>query len=184
MRTVDIFCGCGGLSLGFQNAGFDLVAAFDFWSPAIEVYQDNFQHPIFNQDLSDNKACEIIAQFNPDVIIGGPPCQDFSSAGKRDESLGRANLTLSFANIISNVKPSWFVIENVERIAKSHVITTALDVFRNSGYGLTSVILNASYCGVPQARKRYFLIGQLDGEDDYLSLYLTKKTVEEANDDF
>ncbi|WP_330220843.1 DNA cytosine methyltransferase [Calothrix sp. NIES-3974] len=175
MRTVDIFCGCGGLSLGFQNAGFSLVAAFDCWSPAIKVYQDNFQHPIFNQDLSDNKACEIIAQFNPDVIIGGPPCQDFSSAGKRDESLGRANLTLSFANIISHVKPSWFVMENVDRIAKSHVIKTALDVFRNSGYGLTSVILNASYCGVPQARKRYFLIGQLDGEDDCLSLYLTKK---------
>ncbi|BAU41522.1 Modification methylase HaeIII [Leptolyngbya sp. O-77] len=174
MRTVDLFCGCGGLSLGFQNAGFDIVAAFDSWLPAIEVYKDNFQHPVFKKDLAETEAHLDIAKLNPDVIIGGPPCQDFSSAGKRDESLGRADLTLSFANIVSQVKPRWFVMENVERIAKSHVLKTALEIFRAEGYGLTCSILNASYCGVPQVRKRYFLIGQLGSEDSFLDSYLTK----------
>jgi len=174
MRTVDLFCGCGGLSLGFQNAGFDVVAAFDSWLPAIEVYKDNFQHPVFDKDLSEDDAHLDIAELKPEVIIGGPPCQDFSSAGKRDESLGRADLTLSFANIISQVKPRWFVMENVERIAKSHILKTALNIFRENGYGLTSSVLNASYCGVPQVRKRYFLVGQLGGKDDFLNFYLTK----------
>jgi DNA (cytosine-5)-methyltransferase 1 len=174
MRTVDLFCGCGGLSLGFQNAGFNIVAAFDSWLPAIEVYKNNFQHPIFEKDLSENDTYLAIAKLNPEVIIGGPPCQDFSSAGKRDESLGRADLTLNFANIISQVKPHWFVMENVERIVKSPILGTVLDIFRESGYGLTSSILNASYCGVPQTRKRYFLIGRLGSEDDFLGFYLAK----------
>jgi DNA (cytosine-5)-methyltransferase 1 len=174
MRTVDLFAGCGGLSLGFQNAGFDIVAAFDSWLPAVEIYRKNFQHPIFEQDLSAEKVSIVIANFQPDIIIGGPPCQDFSSAGKRDESLGRADLTLTFANIVSDVKPNWFVMENVDRIAKSQVLQSVLEIFKKSRYGLTSSILNASYCGVPQARKRYFLIGQLDGEDHALTNYLLK----------
>ncbi len=174
MRTVDLFAGCGGLSLGFQNAGFDVIAAFDCWAPVIEVYKENFQHPIFEKDLSENEACMSVASLNPEIIIGGPPCQDFSSAGKRDEGLGRANLTLNFANIVSYIKPQWFVMENVARIAKSQVLEVVIELFKKRGYGLTSSILNASYCGVPQARKRYFLIGQLDGEDDALSHYLNK----------
>lgn len=174
MRTVDLFCGCGGLSLGFQNAGFDIVGAFDCWLPAIEVYKKNFQHPIFNVDLLQNTARETIAKLNPEMIIGGPPCQDFSSAGKRDESLGRADLTLSFARIIADIKPQWFVMENVERICKSQVLQSALKIFKNSEYGLTSATLDASLCGVPQLRKRYFLIGQLHGVDNILSYYLSK----------
>jgi DNA (cytosine-5)-methyltransferase 1 len=178
MKTVDLFAGCGGLSLGFQNAGFDVVAAFDYWLPAIEVYRQNFQHPIFEKDLSQEDICALIANFSPEIIIGGPPCQDFSSAGKRDENLGRADLTFAFGNIISQVKPKWFVMENVDRVTKSQVLKTVLETFKKSGYGLTYSILNASYCGVPQARKRYFLIGQLHGKDDALSHYLIKHQAE------
>jgi len=174
MRTVDLFAGCGGLSLGFQNAGFDIVAAFDFWSSAIEVYRENFQHPVFEENLLDNKSHKLIADFAPEVIIGGPPCQDFSSAGKRNESLGRANLTLAFANIISLTKPHWFVMENVERISKSKILSKVLEIFKKNKYGLTISVLNASHFGVPQARKRYFLIGQLRGKDDVLNNYLMK----------
>ena len=174
MKTVDLFAGCGGLSLGFQNAGFNVVAAFDYWHPAIEIYRENFQHPIFEKDLSKEDVSSFIGDFSPDIIIGGPPCQDFSSAGKRNENLGRADLSLAFANIITSIKPRWFVMENVDRIEKSRVLESVLQIFRKSGYGLTSSVLNASYCGVPQARKRYFLIGQLDGEDDVLSFYLQK----------
>ncbi len=174
MKTVDLFCGCGGLSLGFQNAGFDIVAAFDSWLPAIAVYQTNFHHPVFNQDLAADEVSTLIAQFKPDIIIGGPPCQDFSSAGKRDEGLGRADLTLTFANIITDVKPRWFVMENVDRITKSQILEQAIEQFQQTGYGLTASILNASHCGVPQIRKRYFLIGQLGGKDNALSSYLTQ----------
>jgi DNA (cytosine-5)-methyltransferase 1 len=178
MKVVDVFAGCGGLSLGFQNKGFDIVAAFDNWLPAIQVYRDNFKHPIFERDLSNEECYKLIASFNPEIVIGSPPCQDFSSAGKRDENLGRANLTLSFANIISFVKPKWFVMENVDRIVKSKIIETILDIFNQNGYSLTSTILNASYCGVPQTRKRYFLIGQLDGKGNNLGFYLSKNQSE------
>lgn len=174
MKAVDLFAGCGGLSLGFQNKGFDIVAAFDNWPPAIQVYQDNFKHPIFEEDLSKDETYEFIASFNPEIVIGGPPCQDFSSAGRRNEDLGRANLTLSFAKIISHIKPNWFVMENVDRITKSKIIEPVLDIFHQDAYGLTSVILNASLCGVPQARKRYFLIGELGGRDNALEDYFSK----------
>lgn len=174
MKVVDLFCGCGGMSLGFQNAGFDIVAAYDSWLPAMEVYRINFQHPAFNKDLSESDVCKDIAKWEPEVIIGGPPCQDFSSAGKRDESLGRADLTLSFADVVSYVKPKWFVMENVERIGKSKVLQSAIKIFKENEYGLTSTVLDASLCGVPQVRKRYFLIGQLHGVDDALSYYLRK----------
>lgn len=180
MRAIDLFSGCGGMTLGFQNAGFDVVAAFDNWNPAIEVYRENFQHNIFEKDLSKEDICLFISDFNPDIIIGGPPCQDFSSAGKRDENLGRADLSLSFANIISRVKPKWFVMENVNRIQKSRVFGSILEIFKSNSYGLSSSVLNASYCGVPQARKRYFLIGQLNGEDEALNFYLTKNQSENS----
>ncbi|BAY21938.1 type II DNA modification methyltransferase [Calothrix sp. NIES-2100] len=174
MITVDLFAGCGGLSLGFQNAGFEIVAAFDCWLPAVAVYRKNFSHPIYEQDLSADEVSTFIGSLQPEIIIGGPPCQDFSSAGKRDESLGRADLTVNFAKIISVVKPNWFVMENVARIAKSQALKSVLEIFKKSGYGLSSTVLNASYCGVPQARKRYFLIGELYGKDDALTNYLHK----------
>lgn len=108
MRTIDLFAGCGGLSLGFENAGFDIKAAFEIWQPAIKVYQRNFRHPIFQVDLSEESVIHTLRECKPEVIIGGPPCQDFSSAGKRDESLGRANLTINFARIIASIKPRFF----------------------------------------------------------------------------
>ena len=83
MRLVDLFCGSGGLSLGFQNAGFQIEAAYDSWDPAVQIYSMNFQHPIYQMDLNDEKVVEHISTHNPDVIIGGPPCQDFSIASDR-----------------------------------------------------------------------------------------------------
>lgn len=175
MKVIDLFSGCGGLSLGFQNANFEIVAAFDQWEIAVKVYQDNFNHAIYDLDLSDEKNYEYIKSLNASMIIGGPPCQDFSSAGKRDETLGRADLTLSFAKIISQTTPEWFVMENVERIVKSNVLRKAVELFKSCGYGLSHEVLDASYCGVPQSRKRFFLIGHLHSNDAFLNNYLIKK---------
>lgn len=174
MKTVDLFSGCGGLSLGFQNQGFKILAAFDKWMPAVKVYKDNFDHPIYDIDLASDEGLKMIQDFKPEIIIGGPPCQDFSSAGKRDESQGRADLTLSFANIVTSTKPNWFVMENVSRITKSAILKDAIQLFKEAGYGISYEVLDASLCGVPQARKRFFLIGHLDSKDGFLNPYLLK----------
>ena len=80
MKIVDLFCGCGGLSLGFQNAGFKIVAAYDKWQAALSVYQKNFEHECKMLDLSNIKdSVAEIESKHPDMIIGGPPCQDFSA---------------------------------------------------------------------------------------------------------
>ena len=174
MRTVDLFSGCGGMSLGFQNAGFEVVAAFDKWEPAVKVYKKNFDHPIYDFDLSTDESKNFIADFKPELIIGGPPCQDFSSAGKRDETLGRADLTLSYANIVVHAKPEWFVMENVERIMKSKILKEAIIIFKSAGYGISYDVLDASYCGVPQSRKRFFLVGHKNSTDNFLNPYFQK----------
>lgn len=175
MIVIDLFSGCGGMSLGFANAGFEVVAAFDHWKPAIETYRRNFAHPIFEYDLSAyEKDCAVFKEFKPEMIIGGPPCQDFSSAGKRDESLGRADLTVSYAEIVATVKPKWFVMENVARAEKSRALEKAKQILKQAGYGLSQKVLDASLCGVPQQRKRLFIIGELNGENNALLPYLEK----------
>lgn len=169
-RVVDLFAGGGGLTLGFAKAGFNVVCAVEKWQPAIEIYKENFKaHPIVNLDLADAEAsAKFVAEYKPNIIIGGPPCQDFSSAGKRDESLGRANLTVSFAEIIEKCKPEIFVMENVDRAAKAKAFQEALKIFKQAGYGLTIKILNAAYCGVPQLRKRLIVIGKLGEKDGFM----------------
>lgn len=176
MRVVDLFSGCGGLSLGFEHAGFDVVAAYDNWQPAITVHEANFTHPIFNVNLSDeDSALEHIVRFQPHMIIGGPPCQDFSSAGKRDENNGRGDLTISYAKIISAIRPPWFVMENVSTITKTTKLETARKLFKQSGYGLTQIVLNAALCGVPQRRKRFIMIGHLGAPDDFMLEFIKNR---------
>ncbi|MDD2477063.1 MAG: DNA cytosine methyltransferase [Dysgonamonadaceae bacterium] len=174
METVDLFSGCGGLSLGFQNAGFEVIAAFDKWEPAVKVYRDNFDHPIYDTDLASEEGLEFVKSIKPKMIIGGPPCQDFSSAGKRDETLGRADLTISYANIVASAIPEWFVMENVERITKSHILKEAIQIFKKAGYGISYQVLDASFCGVPQSRKRFFLVGHKNSPDNFLNPYFNK----------
>ena len=179
MKCIDLFSGCGGLTLGFEKSGFEVVAAFEYWEPAIEVYKNNFTHPIFNQDLTnEQEAIEKIRMFSPDLIMGGPPCQDFSSAGKRDITQGRADLTYHFANIVCAIKPKWFVMENVEQIKKSHILEDVIEQFEYTGYGLTAVILDASLCGVPQSRTRFFLIGHMGDQHNQLTGILRKNLSE------
>ncbi|OQY48811.1 MAG: DNA (cytosine-5-)-methyltransferase [Anaerolineaceae bacterium 4572_78] len=175
MKVIDLFAGCGGMSLGFMNAGCELCASYDNWQAAINVHKKNFSHPIFKVDLYH--GLENISTFQkhePDIIIGGPPCQDFSSAGKRNESLGRANLTIIFAQIVCQVKPTWFVMENVPRIVKTKTYLKTWQIFQNANYQLVEIFLDASFCGVPQKRKRLFLIGKLNQDIGRLNYLLEK----------
>lgn len=167
MKVVDLFAGCGGLSLGFESEGFNVVAAYEWWDAAVRCYRKNFDHPVFQMDLSDtDKAIESILPFNPDLIIGGPPCQDFSQAGKRIEA-GRASLTESYARIVCSIRPHCFVMENVDRAQKSNAFSMAKQMFIDAGYGLTEIVLDASLCGTPQKRKRLICFGVLGMKDNF-----------------
>ena len=117
---------------------------------------------------NEKNAIKSILEVLPDLIFGGPPCQDFSTAGYQDETRGRAVLSISFANIVASVHPRWFVMENVATIRNTQSFKKAYSIFKDAGYGLTCKVLNAAYCGVPQARKRMFVIGGLDESDDFL----------------
>lgn len=122
LTSVDLFCGSGGLSAGFMDAGVNIVAAFDNWSSAIQTYKRNLAEHAYVMDLSDIEiASRSVAEYDADVICGGPPCQDFSSAGKRVEGI-RANLTVAFAKIVIHSRPKYFVMENVprSRLSKSY----------------------------------------------------------------
>ncbi len=114
------------------------------------------------------------------MIVGGPPCQDFSSAGKRNDAGGRADLTISFANIIATVKPKYFLMENVNRIIKSKKLPEAIKILKGAGYGISFTVLDASFCGAPQARKRFFMFGELHGEDGALDYYFKKNLSSKA----
>lgn len=180
MRVVDLFAGCGGLSLGFELQGFNVVAAFELWDAAIKCYEANFTHPIFQVDLSDTQAAvQLIKEYRPDIIIGGPPCQDFSHAGKRVEAK-RALLTDSYAEIISIIKPTCFVMENVARAQKSNAYASARAIFKKAGYGLSEIVLDASLCGTPQKRKRFFCFGMLSKEDGFALNSLSSRQSKKA----
>lgn len=175
MRVVDLFAGCGGLTLGFQRQGFDVVAAFEWWDAARICYEENFSHPVFQIDLSNTDyAIQVVKAFKPDMIIGGPPCQDFSHAGKRIEA-ERASLTESFADIVAGIKPKCFVMENVDRAQNSRAYASARSIFKAAGYGLTETILDASFCGAPQKRKRFICFGMLGAEDGFASETFAKR---------
>jgi DNA (cytosine-5)-methyltransferase 1 len=179
MKAIDLFSGCGGLSLGLENAGYEVLAAFDNWKPTLKCYAENFGHPVLDCDLADSELVmsELkrlgITRSSVNIVVGGPPCQDFSHAGGRSEG-ERANLTVSFARIVMKVKPTWFLMENVDRARTSIAYSEGRELLKKAGYGLTEIVLNASRCGVPQNRKRFFCIGRVNETDGFLKAELEK----------
>ncbi len=166
MRAVDLFCGCGGLSAGLIQSGIDVVAAYDSWEPALATYRRNIGDHACQLDLSDVElSTESIRAHNPDLIAGGPPCQDFSTAGKRVEA-GRANLTIAFGEIVEACQAPFFLMENVPQVRLSKTYRKTRDGLLAAGYDIAEIVLDASKCGVPQARKRFFAFGALDQPAD------------------
>ena len=163
LRAADLFCGVGGLSAGLASAGIDIVAAYDNWPVAIETYKRNLGDHAHQADLLDIPAAvSAVAEHSPDLIVGGPPCQDFSSAGNGVEG-ERANLTVAFARIVEACCPPLFLMENVPRARFSEAYRMLTAILGRKGYAFHGSVLDASLCGAPQIRKRFFLLGSLDG---------------------
>lgn len=157
--AIDLFSGCGGLSLGFERAGFDVLSAYDLWGPAIDTYRSNFKHPINECDLSSERVLQ-----TADVIVGGPPCQGFSSAGLRREGDQRNTLISVFAELVCLQMPKAFVFENVEGFLTGqggHFVFELLEPLIAAGYRIHLRKVNASNFGIPQHRKRVLVIGGL-----------------------
>ena len=153
-KVIDLFCGCGGLSLGFQNAGYHIASAFDWWDVALNIYQKNFNHPAIKRDLSNTDDLSDLEALHPDIIIGGPPCQDYSTAGHMDENRGRAALTVSYAKIVEHIKPKYFLMENVAVIEKSKTLKVVNKIFKDAGYGLTQLVLANAFYHVWSVRRQ------------------------------
>lgn len=169
MKVVELFCGAGGMSLGLKEAGFDIIGAFDAWPIAVETYNRNVGPHAQLRDLGDllSVVPEIIA-LSPDILVGGPPCQDYSPAGRREEA-ENAKLTVAFAMIVSIVKPRWFLMENVTRALGSEAWRQARAILVKAGYGLSESKIDASRYGVPQSRRRIFVVGRLGERDGFLA---------------
>lgn len=159
LTVVDLFCGAGGLSLGLQRAGFDLVYAMDHDASAVETYRRNFGNHIKHGEITTDLEV-------PDstLIVGGPPCQGFSSAGKRETGDHRNTLVSIFAAIVARKRPRAFIFENVEGFLTAEDGARVLDLLGPliaAGYRVHVRKLNAANYGVPQLRKRVLVVGGL-----------------------
>ena len=170
--AIDIFCGVGGMSLGFEQAGFDIIGAFDAEQRCIDVYNTNFpKSPATCIDLSKAKGTDLLpaSQRRLDVLFGGPPCQGFSIGGRRNPVDSRNLLIFHFARFVRELKPRYFVLENVGGLAMKHaapVLKSFLRRVRYAGYKTVSPIevLVAADFGVPQRRHRVFILGYHEDE--------------------
>ncbi len=167
----------GGLGTGFEKAGFNIISANDIWEPAKKTYMANHKnvHYIL-KDITDLSSDELLENTNykkedVDVIIGGPPCQGFSTLGKRFIDDPRNKLFKEYVRIVNDIRPKCFVMENVSGILnmeKGNVLNNILDSFREIGYNVKCKLLNAAEYGVPQVRERAIFIGtRLDVDIGY-----------------
>lgn len=169
-KLIDLFCGCGGFSLGFEKAGFEVLLGIDIWADALKTFAFNHRgsktlladlsliHPSDTRSILDGETV--------DVIIGGPPCQGFSVAGKRIVDDIRNKLYKNFVNFVAHFKPKAFVMENVPNILTiggGAIREAILEDFAALGYTTEYKIMTASDYGVPQNRRRAIFVGFRNG---------------------
>jgi DNA (cytosine-5)-methyltransferase 1 len=164
--VIDLFCGCGGLSSGFNKADYDITLGIDHWKDAISTFNYNHDKPVgIVADLfkeTPKTISEKTGVLKADIIIGGPPCQGFSIAGKRVIDDERNQLYKSFVSFVKFYKPKVFLMENVPNIISMGggiVKDTIIKDFEKLGYNVVYKILLASDYGVPQNRRRAFFVG-------------------------
>ncbi len=168
MKIIDLFCGIGGLSLGFEQAGFEVVSAIDLWDDAIKTYNHNRKNKVGKvisvEDFNDTILNEILANNTISGVIGGPPCQGFSTVGQRNIDDPRNKLYIEFYKTVKKANPDFFLIENVKGLLtlnKGAFVKDILDKFGHGGlgYNISYKLINAADFGVPQNRLRVFFIG-------------------------
>lgn len=173
MNIIDLFCGIGGLSLGFEDAGFEVISAIDLWDDAIKTYNHNRNKKVaqtvtveaFNEDILPG----IVTDNHITGIIGGPPCQGFSTVGRRNIDDARNQLYLEFYKAVKIAKPDFFLIENVKGMLTLNNGAFVKDIIKRFGpeglgYNITYKLLNAADYGIPQNRYRVFYVG-IKGKD-------------------
>ena len=169
LNVIDLFCGCGGMSKGLTDAGLNIIAGIDIWDKAILSYKKNFHHESICEDLTKlppEKFDELYNKNNViiDLIVGGPPCQGFSIAGKRDTKDPRNSLFMEFVKYINYFNPKSFIMENVIGILSMKTLTNekVIDIILHElskNYNCIVCKLYASDFEVPQNRRRTIIIG-------------------------
>lgn len=164
ISAIDLFCGAGGLSFGFEKAGFNIIAGFDSCPDSLDTFLFNHKSAqAIKHDLS--KTIKNLNQFKGiDIVIGGPPCQGFSISGKRNPNDSRNELYKAYIKTLKTLRPKYFVMENVPNLLSMNhgaIKEKILLDLEKLGYKITYYILNAADYGVPQNRKRVFFIGSL-----------------------
>ena len=171
MRTIDLFCGAGGLGEGFRQAGFSAVYANDHEAPALATYAANHPNTICSADaietVDPRKIREELGveRGEIDVVMGGPPCQGFSSYGQRRKDDSRNQLYVPFFGFVEEFRPKAFLIENVVGLLSMSEGAVLDDMVARAtalGYAADVVTLDACEFGVPQSRRRVFIFGALD----------------------
>jgi DNA (cytosine-5)-methyltransferase 1 len=163
LTVVSLFSGCGGMDLGFRDAGFKIIWANDIDSYSCQTYKAYFGDHIVCGDIEKIPLKNIP---DADIVIGGFPCQDFSIIWKRPGLKGkRGNLYLAFVRIVKKIKPKVFVAENVRglmTVDKGRVLEKIISDFKEVGYNITADLYNFAEYGVPQIRERVLIIGVRD----------------------
>ena len=165
MNIIDLFCGAGGFTKGFEMEGFKSIFAIDKWPQAIKTYNYNRNRDVaISTDINDFRNEQIIElnKQGVDGIIGGPPCQGFSLVGSRKTGDERNSLYLEYVRFVDLLKPKFFILENVRGLLTMENGFFKEDIpqrFKNLGYNVNHAVLRASEYGVPQNRERVFFIG-------------------------
>lgn len=174
MNAIDLFSGCGGLSYGFEQAGFNILLGIDNDSTALKVFEKSHNNAksICGDitKISYNDIKQIIGNSKIDIIIGGPPCQGMSLSGPRKFDDPRNRLYLSYIRLVSEIKPIAFVIENVPGLVSlfdGQIKDNIINRLTALGYNVNYRILCASDYGVPQSRKRVVFVGLKSKKFDF-----------------
>lgn len=163
---VDLFSGAGGLTLGLRDAGWRPLLAVDSWADAVATYRSNFEdHPILLggiEALTERCLAEALSE-RPDWIVGGPPCQGFSTVGKRVREDPRNQLFREFVRVVRILQPKRILVENVVGLRDMDFVQAVTEQFSSLGYRVATMVLRSADYGVPQLRHRIFFVGDLDG---------------------
>ena len=159
---MDLFSGAGGLSLGLSQAGWRCLLGIDNWPDAVATYRSNFHdHPVLLGDIESLSTATLAQSMadRPDWIVGGPPCQGFSTIGKRKRNDPRNRLVYEFRRVVRELRPEGFVIENVLGLKDMRFEAEIRHLFEQIGYRVSFHVLRAADYGVPQLRRRVVFVG-------------------------